>query len=90
MYEIETALGLSKPIQLMHETDGRHGAFDFGSDEVSEAPPFVAELLRPDRDGVCAAMRAEGGARALVERLLPAWGDVEAALSLVAKTRWRE
>ena len=44
LFEIRTALSKQKRIMLMHESDGRHGAFDFGS-ESSQAPPDMAELL---------------------------------------------
>ena len=45
LYEISTALDLEKKLMLMHETDGRHGAFDFGADEVKHAPPGIGSLL---------------------------------------------
>ena len=45
LFEIQTAVDLKKQIMLMHETDARHGAFDFGPDEVREAPAEVAQLL---------------------------------------------
>ena len=43
LFEIQTALSLRKRIQLMHETDARHGAFHFS--EAEQAPAAVAELL---------------------------------------------
>ena len=42
----KTALALETPIQLIHESDPRHGAFDFA--EAEAAPDAVAELLEMD------------------------------------------
>ena len=43
LFEIQTALGFQKRIMLMHETDSRHGAFDFA--EAEGAPAAIAEML---------------------------------------------
>ena len=45
VYEIKTALTLQKRVMLMHETDGRHGAFDFGAAEVQTAQADIAQLM---------------------------------------------
>ena len=45
IFEIETALSLGKKIVLMHETDGRHGAFDFGAGGAG-VPAAVLALLQ--------------------------------------------
>ena len=45
IFEIEWALSLEKKIVLVHETDSRHGAFDFGAGGA-DTPPAILELLQ--------------------------------------------
>lgn len=45
LFEISTALDCQKSIMLMHESDTRHGAFDFSGDEVKHAPGDIADLM---------------------------------------------
>ena len=45
LFEIECALSQKKPVMLLHETDKRHGAFDFAGDEVKAAPEAIASLF---------------------------------------------
>ena len=46
LFEIETALSMSKKVMLMHETDSRHGAFDFASNEIKQAPESISSLFQ--------------------------------------------
>jgi hypothetical protein len=43
-FEVRTAMDLGKPIILVHETDARHGAFDFGK-EKAETPMDLHHLF---------------------------------------------
>ena len=43
MFEIQTALEQHKPVMLMHETDSRHGAFDFA--EAACAPLEIKTMI---------------------------------------------
>ena len=43
IFEIKTAMQRSKKMVLLHETDDRHGAFDFS--EASSAPQEIANIL---------------------------------------------
>ena len=44
-YEIQMAIALKKKIVLVHETDPRHGSFDFGADERKGVPEGILKLL---------------------------------------------
>jgi hypothetical protein len=70
LFEIKTAMQRSKKMVLMHETDARHGAFDFG--EASPAPPDIANIVetheslpwrrrRFEQDGILAELIKNSG-----------------------------
>lgn len=44
LYEIESAFKLKKVFMLVHETEERHGAFDFG-EAATTTTPQIADLL---------------------------------------------
>eukprot|EP01051_Picozoa_sp_SAG22_P000939 SAG22_NODE_31_length_27697_cov_7.384376_10_plen_353_part_00 len=48
-FEIAQALSHNKPILLLHETDDRHGRFDFR--QIGEAPEFKLSEVQPLRPG---------------------------------------
>lgn len=43
--EIREAIRLEKPVMLLHETDTRHGAFNF-QEELAQAPEDIQEVVR--------------------------------------------
>ena len=70
LFEIKTAMQSGKKMVLVHETDARHGAFDFS--EVSSAPSEIAKILqtheslpwrrrRFEQDGILAELLKNSG-----------------------------